>query len=318
MTGPIIDVIRLSSLGDVVLSEPVVSGLRAAFPDACLRFITRKPYHDLFLAHPEIDLVGTLKDARRWPRADLVVDLHDRWQTRLYRWLSPASRVYRGRGVVDRVRSVLRLPRRARPAGPEHEAHARAYAVGVTLTEPRLYVTDAWQQIADEELHKGPSLPLVVLAPRSAHATKMWGALHFGALADTLRHSGVAVRSLVAPEEVLDLGRLAELAPPIGLGQGIGVGAAILRRAAVVVSNDTGWGHVAAAVGAPVVSLFGPTSPERWAPIGPKCRVASLSLPCSPCSDHGQRACRMPRRACLDDLPVDQVLAAVRAWLPGC
>ena len=82
----------------------------------------------------------------------------------------------------------------------------------------------------------------------------------------------------------------------------------LLGAAAVAVSNDSGLMHVAAAVGAPVVALFGSTSPDNTPPLAERSAVLTLRLPCSPCHD---RVCRLGHTACLETLEVEAVLAAV-------
>jgi ADP-heptose:LPS heptosyltransferase len=92
--------------------------------------------------------------------------------------------------------------------------------------------------------------------------------------------------------------------------------AAILERARIVIANDSGPAHLAAAVGTPVVTLFGPTHEAfGFAPRGPAVRVISRDLPCRPCSIHGGTRCPRKRRACLDDIPPAEVLAAARELL---
>src|SRR5581483_9199377 len=87
--------------------------------------------------------------------------------------------------------------------------------------------------------------------------------------------------------------------------------AAAVAGCAAVVTNDSGPAHIAAAVGTPAVVLFGPTSPERWSPPGRLVRSLSLQLACSPCSNHGGERCPIGTHACLRDLGVEAVLAAL-------
>jgi ADP-heptose:LPS heptosyltransferase len=91
----------------------------------------------------------------------------------------------------------------------------------------------------------------------------------------------------------------------------------VLKRLAIFVTGDTGPMHLAAAVGTPVVALFGPSVPARYAPLTTDSRVVRVDLPCSPCN----RIRRPPDRCrgrvpeCLDGISVDAVLAAARGLL---
>jgi heptosyltransferase-2 len=74
---------------------------------------------------------------------------------------------------------------------------------------------------------------------------------------------------------------LREQYPGVVALEGVKLGAygAVLRRAALLVSNDTGPGHLAAAIGAPVISVLGPTKPEQWAPWGPSVHIVQSPQP---------------------------------------
>jgi len=87
--------------------------------------------------------------------------------------------------------------------------------------------------------------------------------------------------------------------------------AAIYRRAHVVVTTDSGPMHLAAAVGTPVVALFGPTAPWRTGPYGANHLVIRADLACSPCFKKQCLTTLYEERACMKRLTVDQVARAV-------
>lgn len=96
--------------------------------------------------------------------------------------------------------------------------------------------------------------------------------------------------------------------------------AAVIARAALFVGADSGVMHIAAAMGTPLVAIFGPTNPLAWAPWTPRspARVVRLGISCSPCAYVGHRVGRRhgcPERACLADLDVAEVLAAASELL---
>jgi ADP-heptose:LPS heptosyltransferase len=96
--------------------------------------------------------------------------------------------------------------------------------------------------------------------------------------------------------------------------------AALLARAAVVVTNDSGPMHLAAALGAPTVGLFGPETPVMYAPLGLEARALYRPPPCSPCinvHDNKVSSCIFGEPQCLVNIEVDEVLAAVRAARRG-
>ncbi len=132
--------------------------------------------------------------------------------------------------------------------------------------------------------------PLVIFVPGANYgAAKLWPPAHFATLADRLASEhGASIACSVAPAErfiAAEIDRLAET-PVVDLAaHGLTLPAvkAICRRADLVVSNDTGTRHVAAAVGAKLVTLFGPTDP-KWTTIDhPRERELSIPVPCGPC-----------------------------------
>lgn len=93
--------------------------------------------------------------------------------------------------------------------------------------------------------------------------------------------------------------------------------ARVLARAKSLVANDSGLAHLAAAVGTPVVALFGPTSDARYAPVGVlPARVVTAPVPCRPCYVAPRRepfSCRFEReKACLDEIPAERVFSSAR------
>jgi ADP-heptose:LPS heptosyltransferase len=110
--------------------------------------------------------------------------------------------------------------------------------------------------------------------------------------------AGVRVLNLCGQGDVLDL-------------------AAVLEQLAVFVTGDTGPMHLAAAVGTPLVALFGPSVPARYAPRSAGSRVVRVDLPCSPCNRIRlpPERCRGHVPDCLDGITVDAVLASARELL---
>lgn len=114
------------------------------------------------------------------------------------------------------------------------------------------------------------------------------------------------VRTMIPPDvRVLDLTGRAPLLP---LG-------AVLAGALVVITGDTGPMHLAAAVGAPTVAVFGPSMPWRYAPIGTRHRIVRIDLPCAPCNRIRQPPARCQGHTpdCLAGVTVDAVVAAALA-----
>lgn len=157
--------------------------------------------------------------------------------------------------------------------------------------------------------------PVACLCPGAEYGpAKRWPVRHFAALARRLRERGFAVWLLGSAKDAPVAEAIHEASD--GAGENLagrtdlGDAADLLACAAVVVSNDSGLMHVAAAVGSPVVALFGSSSPDYTPPLSPVARIVRHPVPCSPCF---RRECPLGHFACMEDLSVESVLAETLA-----
>lgn len=95
--------------------------------------------------------------------------------------------------------------------------------------------------------------------------------------------------------------------------------AAVLSRLSLLITPDTGPMHLAAAVGTPLVALFGPSSPERWGPLSAQARILRVDLPCSPCNRirNPPARCQGHTPDCMDGIRTAEVIAAAASLLPA-
>jgi lipopolysaccharide heptosyltransferase II len=193
-----------------------------------------------------------------------------------------------------------------------------------TGESPRLQLPDAARERAGRLLVPAAGSMCIGLHASGGRPVKQWHAGRFAELATALgrehgativltgtSHDAAIVREVQAaiPPTVRVL-NLCEQADLLDL-------AAVLERLAVFVTGDTGPMHLAAAVGTPLVALFGPSDPVRYAPRSKRSRIVRVDLPCSPCNRIRlpPERCRGHVPDCLDGITVDDVLAAVRESL---
>ncbi len=161
--------------------------------------------------------------------------------------------------------------------------------------------------------------PFVVFAPMTTWPTKCWPADRFIALGDALaRRHGCRIVLIGSAKERPALEEIAarmETPPVVMAGElGFRQAAALLDRAALLVSGDTGPMHVASALGTPQVALFGPTSPNWYGPRSARALVMAHPVPCGPCD---RKVCRNTEdpHLCMRLLTVKEVLEGASALL---
>jgi heptosyltransferase-2 len=326
--------IRLSSLGDVVLTTPVAANLKRA--GARVAVLTRRAFAPVFEGNPTVDEVLIFEDRGFWGwarairarRYDAVLDLHGTARSRLWSFVSGAPRRarYDKRAGARRRLVWMKKTVPALAGGVVDRYLETLTALGVPAGErsPRLYLS------RDERL--SPALaeavgesPFLVLAPGAQHATKRWPADRFAALADrwSAEHPGARVVLIGARTDAAAGAAVRAVArgPVVDLigRTSLRDMARVLERAALVVTNDSGAMHVAAALGRPVVAVFGPTVREfGFFPIGERAVVVEGGpLPCRPCALHGRARCPEGHFRCMTDVSVECVWEAARAATGG-
>ncbi len=337
LSEPRILLIKLSSLGDVIHALPTLEALRSLYPRGHITWLVEDTNAPVLAGHPALDevwpvprprlgnarflanLQETFPTARRLRQEpfDLIIDLQGLLKSAFWVALARGGRKL----GYDRTRefSYLALTERLAPFDPEAHAVWRylnvARHLGAPAEPPVFRLGLNPPENLDHLISPETRRPLVVLHPGARWPTKLWPAAHWARLAGWLvREKGFQVvitgsrgdrdlageiiaRSGVPLLNLVGRTSLAELA-------------ALLQKARLAVTTDTGPMHLACALGTPVVALFGPTAPWRTGPIGLGHVVVRLDLPCSPCF---RRQCLEPH--CLAELPVPAVQKAVEKIL---
>jgi heptosyltransferase-2 len=286
-------------IGDAVMSLPFLRSLRRARPTDRIAVLARRGPAAIYRAEGSADVVlprsSFWRDAAaaRSAGADEAWLLPNSFRAAL---LALASGARRRVGYATDRRGFLLTDALPAPAGRAHQlrdydALLEAAGISPDRDPPRLPIPEEASRRAERALENAglpPGASLALLAPASAFApTKRWPEDRFASLADTLSDRGLAAALVIGPGEGGIGARVAGLArsrvPVLGEDLDPVELAAVLARARVVVSNDSGPAHLAAAVGTPVAVLFGPTDPGRTTPSGSPARILDRYVFCSPC-----------------------------------
>ena len=329
-------VIRLDRLGDVILSTPVLQALRQHCPHAFIAMMVRPPCRQAVEGNPHLNEVllydkeqqhrgirATLQFARslRRHQFDTALVLHPSNRSHWIPWL---ARIPVRIGYDRKCGWLLthRVPHR-KQEGAKHEA---AYTLdllacfGIAAATPQPFVPvrpDAVQRV--EALlaaqHVQPTDSLVAIHPSASCISKRWMPERFAQVADRLAaERGVRICLVAGESDAVYAEAVARgmVHPAVNFAGVLTVAelAALLRRCRLLISNDSGPVHVAAAVGTPVVDIFGRNqrglSPQRWGPLGAGHVILHKEVGCVTCLAHN---CDI-QFLCLTSLSVDEVYQA--------
>lgn len=298
-------VIRLSSMGDIILTQPVIAALRHRYPDAEIDYVTKPQFVSLVrMLDDRINVMEYRKDihwhlALRKRNYDCVIDLHGKLSSIMTACCARSDRVVR-----------YHKQRALRKAIVKHTSTQH-----ITSTVD-LYAT-ALSQLWNEEVKLGaPRLSIpkplsknesdapatsVAIFPGAAHLTKMYplnywqqfvslNPLYRFIIMGSKAEEPLAHRICESANAALNLcGKLdwTELA-------------ATIAQSDLVISGDSGPMHLAAALGKPQIAIFGSTHPRLgFAPFNDKAVILQQDLTCRPCSLHGADKCPLGHFNCM-------------------
>jgi heptosyltransferase-2 len=325
-------------IGDTLLAQPLFARLHALRPGLALEAAAPAWTAPVLRRMPEIETVFEtplvhgriqfgarlrLAAALRERRYDEAIVLPNSWKSALAPFLAriPRRVGFRGEARYALLNVVHPLDEQATPLMAERYAQL-AEAPGSPpawpLALPRLEVDQANLAITIARLGLDRSRPVVAFCPGAEFGpSKRWPARHFAALARALAARGRRVWLIGSPADRPTGAEIAALTDgaAINLCGRTDLGAAIdlLAATEAVVSNDSGLMHVAAALGRPLVALYGSSSPAHTPPLAPA-RLVSLGIECSPCF---QRECPLGHFKCMNDLAPERVLAEIRLVDPA-
>lgn len=333
-------ILRLSRIGDLALTLPLAMALKRSFPDVWITWVAQRPGAELLEGHPAVDEVVVLPaaplthgQAVRWTRDwlalvprlrkgrfDVAIDLHGLLKSALLGRLAgvPCRVVFADERrefapLLDNVRvvapSVHHVDRHldiARALGAE------AYPVDFGL--PTFPEAERW---ADDFLSQAGVAPdsLVGLVPFPSDWEREWPRERFGDVARRLGRAGFRCVVVGGRQDAPGADSIVEAAEGGAISSAgrtnLTGTAALLRRCGLVIGCDTGPIHIAAAVGAKVIGLYGPTDPAVAGPYGSVAHALWHRQPCGPCG----RKPTCAEAECMRAITVEEVLARAGALL---
>lgn len=328
-------IIRLTSLGDILLLSPLIRVLRTTWPDARIDMIIAEHCAEIMRYNPGIDNLhvintksGTLDVLKQWmsikktmPVYDLAIDVHDSIRSKFMRiglakktCVYDSARTYKRDLVKNKTRiplqTVVPVPIRYFSAVQEFpEIQPDDKGLEFWLEEERAQLS--------YPLHPSTSPKHILIAPGARHATKRWPMEYFTELIQSLNKRHPAPIALIGGPDDAALCNEIQKASNVHIEQYAGKMslheiASFMDSAYCIIGNDSGLMHVAAARHIPVITLFGSTVPEfGFMPYHTPHEIISLDLTCKPCTHIGKEKCPLGHFSCMKDITPEMVLNRV-------
>jgi len=336
-------IIKLSAIGDVVHALPFLEVLKKGFPEARIDWLVEEAASQVIEGHPAIhriilsrrkswqkkltkkanplsllgEISGFLKELRLC-EYDLVIDLQGLLKSGILAGLSKGKRKVGMSGSREGARLFLN----ERPIRVDYDQHAidRYLKVAESLGcdsakwDGHIPVSGPDRRLIDQILVSSgmEKEPLVAINPIARWPTKLWDPERFAVLAERIRDelaceiafTGSSIDRPVITRIARMMGRA-----PLNLAGRTNLKelAYLYTRCKLLITTDTGPMHMAAAMGCPVVALFGPTAPWRTGPYGKGHKVIRADVECSPCFKK-----RCDHMKCMEEITVEKVFEGVR------
>jgi predicted lipopolysaccharide heptosyltransferase III len=330
-------IIKLRYIGDVLLATPTVRAIKAARPEVRVTMMVNRGTEDVLSGNPDVDAVMVLDKGSltaqsrliaglRGRQFDTVIDLTDGDRSAFLAWITGApvrigfndEHRWRGRYYTEVV-----PPR----PGVQHRIDRDLEALKLVSIQagsknPQLWLMPEEKNSADlllDQLGVQGSQSIVILQPGARYWFKAWPPERFAELADHLTSQYGCQVLIGGSEQDLDLAQqirqMTKCSPVIMAGRTtIKQFAAVANKAALFVGSDSGAMHIASAVGAPVVALFGPSNPREWTPRGGPVEVLYKESDCRTCV---HPTCTRGEENCMRLITVQEVRTAAQRLFPA-
>ncbi len=328
-------IIRLSSIGDIVLSTPLLRAVRNKFPEASIHFAVKKEFVQLLRYNPHVDELIVVDSANmstslqqiRKENYDWVIDIHQ--SSRSYQLRSAAKNALITSYPKNRLkRSLLirlkwNLYKTIEPVYQRYFKAVEKFNITDDGKGTEVFVSDAEEKKINDILlptHVN-NRPLVAICPGAKFANKRWTKEGFIEISQKLQQThGACIAILGGPGEE---GLCEEIKASIGADAinlagklSLLESAVVLKRSKLVLVNDSGMLHLAQSQKTPVVAIFGPTVKEfGFFPLENKSTVIETTISCRPCTKMGLDKCPKGHHKCMVDISANQVYQATEEYL---
>ena len=331
-------IIRLSSIGDILLSTPFIRQLRAKFPKSQIGFIVKDIYADLLRYNPNIDEIFCLNSGEgieglsdlklkiRKNSYQIVFDLHNNLRSNyLKRGINAGKICSIKKGKLKQtllVRFKLNLYDHEIPIPFRYLSVAKNLGVtddqkGLELYWPQR-VINTWEKKC-QQMNFNLDQKFICLAPGAGFFTKRWPEAKFNTLVNLIHQKQKIPVVVLGGDKDQEIGRrLGKQKNTIDFCGKLSLleTAYIISKGKIIVTNDSGLMHMATAVQTPVLAIFGSTVKELgFFPYRAEARIIENSgLSCRPCSHIGRHYCPKKHFKCMEEISPENVYAELEKF----
>jgi len=316
--------IRLSSLGDIVLTQSTVQAVRNEFPNAHIHYLTKKafgPIVNMFNCVDEIhyweNKYSLLKDLKKI-NFDLAIDLHSKLNTFIIKKSINAKRTvtYNKEHFLRRQIVKKRTNKTISSTVGLYYTALKKIGLDSKVSNPKLFPLNNTEM--PEIFSVSKQMKYIGLFPGALHKTKQYPIERLADLIDSvplewncqfLIFGSKAEKDLADELNILTKTKIINLCGELDLQQLV----TAIDKMDTLITNDSGPMHIAAALAKPQIAIFGATHPKLgFAPMNKKAVIVSADLECQPCSLHGSKACPLDHFDCMKQISVVDILKTLK------
>ena len=328
-------ILRLSSLGDIILTTPLIRAIRKAFPDACIDMIIADHFSEVIQNNPHINSVLTINTKsglidffkqilsirKDKPKYDIIIDLHDSIRSKFIRF-------YLGKKwfTYDKYRSLKRELIHDKHRVPLHDIIPVPLRYFSAVSEyphikPDSKGAEFW---LPDEIQSAPLYPpnfrnnnnisnCIALCPGAHHATKRWPIEYFISLATSIHH--IMGKNIILLGSQNDIEICNDIATSLPFSINNQAGKCTLTETAIlmdscdaIICNDSGLMHLASSRRRPTLVIYGSTVPDfGFIPFDTKHSIVESDIQCRPCTHIGLSKCPKQHFNCMNSIKPEQV-----------
>lgn len=328
-------ILRLSSIGDIILTSPLVRAVREKFPNAQIDFLIKKEFADVMRYNPNINnlicfdkkeknALKNLKQQIRNEKYDWCIDIHKNLRTRLLKSGIPFTyKTQYNKQIFNRTLLVwfkINRFKNIKPAYLKYFEAVEKFGIQYDGKGTEVFVPKEISIKIKSELianNYKDDKKLIVICPAASFLNKRWKSEGFAEVADYLieKHNAFVVflggkQDIELCEKTKNLmkNNSVNFAGKFTLIES----AALLKECNLCLTNDTGMLHLAQSQKKATVAIFGATVKELgYFPLPEKSIVVEKDLPCRPCTHNGLNKCPKKHFKCMNDISVEDVKNAV-------